>query len=867
MTQYSPLTQVALLKWANTFDTRRKAETLQDLRDGIILGQILEQMLAPEFHASSLILTPQSENDNRQNLETVYRGLATFLRTDNPLLAPSPSEFRAIAENPTDNALCDFLSAFLTAACMGSLAQIYVPNILTLDGQTQGEIAKIISQKTELKSDREKAEDEPQQDDVDPDIDIHALRDPELMAEELEQMKGKVEILKKQNADLQSRLDKLLDTREAMLQDLRLAQDELTTLKRARGSDASSAIRDLRNEIREKMAEIDRLEDLLEKETARSTRFEKENESLRVKADRLKDLEDKVTVLEHETRQQQQMIKGLENYKKKAQDLTVIQQRNRALDEQILQLEQELRNFDEVKAQNLRLQKEIEEKVKVLSNNEQEIIYTLQSKNVLQETNEELKRKVEYLESRRQLDESTIRELQEQLQLGDIPQPGSESPGASTAKFNLEQELETTADPTVALRLEVQRLKAENGLLRNNMTVASENERLRSELDSASQKVEHYRVKCTEAMEKHAVAQEQITALVTNATGEGLVRFIHSALAVDSSFRLLMPGYFRDAAFVNMRRDLLAATRDLEKLRKRLQELERDAADRERELLRLRTDRMLQDPVSRSAQPSSPSALNRDLANHLGVALAVDAIGKEQTEALAALKSSDELISESLRTELEATRRQLGQKGFELDEMKEQLMGALVSKDKVQKRLDDALASTTTTTAGQQAGAQEEQAKGRKEDSEKIEKLKAALRQKIEVSLDPEPRLDSPYMLSFLGADQIAPRAAPQAVVETGVVDGKAVQTPSSLSPSPSPSSPGFSSSPFGSSSSSLSISWGHRNREPREVVVSAETTPSLSPSVFCVPAKSEGEKPLKKKRKGWFAKLLRKSSFSSASS
>ncbi|KAK3297761.1 uncharacterized protein B0H64DRAFT_392982 [Chaetomium fimeti] len=675
MTQYSPLTQAALLKWANTFETRHKAETLQDLRDGIILGHILEQMLAPEFHASSLVLAPQSDHDNRQNLEIVYRGLAGFLRTDNPLLAPSPSEFRAIAENPTDNALCEFLSAFLTAACMGSLSRTYVPNILTLDSQTQGEIAKIINQKTDLRLDREgKAEGEPQADDVDTDMGIHAFRDPDLMAEELEQMKGKVEIIKKQNADLQSRLDKLLDTREAMLRDLRNAQDELTTLKRARGSDVTSAIKDLRNEIRDKMTEIDRLEDLLEKETVRSTRYEKENETLRVKAERLKDLEDKVTVLEHETKQQQQLIKGLENYKKKAQDLTVIQQRNRVLDEQILQLEQDLRNFDEVKAQNRKLQKEIDEKVRVLTTNEQEIIYTLQSKNVLQDANEELKRRVEYLDSKRQLDENTIRELQEQLQLGDMPEPGSESPGASTAKFSLEQELETTSDPTVALRLELQRLKAENSLLRNNMAVASENEKLRSELDGANQRVDHYRLKCTEAMEKQAVAQEHINALVEHATGEG------------------------DAAFVNMRRDLLDTTRDLEVVRKRAQELERDAADRERELLRFKMD--------------------------------LDAIGQEQTAALATLKSSDELISESLRTELEATRKQLAQRVFEYDQMKDQLMGALVSKDKVQKRLDDALASSAA--ADQPAAAQEESTKGRKEDAEKIEKLKTALKQKME---------------------------------------------------------------------------------------------------------------------------------------
>lgn len=766
MAQYNPSTQMALLKWANTFDTRRKAETLQDLGDGIILGQILEQMLTPEFHCSSLVLNPQSEHDNRQNLEIVYRGLARFLRTDNPLLAPSPSEFRAIAENPTDNALCEFLSAFLTAACMGSLSRTYVPNILTLDGQTQGEIAKIINHKTELRSDREgMAEEEPQAGDMDPEADLNVYRDPELMAEELDQMKGKVDMLKKQNADLQSRLDKLLDTREAMLHDLQVAQDELTTLKRARGSDATSAIRDLRNEIRDKMSEIDRLEDLLEKETMRSKRFEKETDSLRVKAERLKDLEDKVTVLEHETKQQQQLIKGLENYKKKAQDLTVIQQRNRALDEQILQLEQELRSLDEVKAQNRKLQKEVEEKVKVLTNNEQEIIYTLQSKNVLQDANEELKRRVEYLESKRQLDESTIRELEEQLQLGDIPQMGSDSPGAGGAKFNLEQELETTADPAVALRLELQRLKAENSLLRNNMTVASENERLRSELVGANQKVEHYRLRCTEAMERQAVAQEQINALVEHATGEGLVTGIEAALAVDSRLSVLTPRYFRDAAFINMRRDLLATTRDLEQLRKRAQEQEREAADRERELLRLKADRMLRDFLDQTD-------LHKDLLANLGVRakITVEAIGQDQTAALAALKSSDELISDSLRTELEATRRQLAQKTFELDEMKEQLMGVLVSKDKVQKRLDDTLASAAAAPAGQEEAAQP---KGKKEDAEKIEKLKAALRQKMEVSDDPRLMIGSPYLASLWGIDappRAVLRAAPREVRPPSVV-------------------------------------------------------------------------------------------------
>lgn len=180
-----------------------------------------------------------------------------------------------------------------------------------------------------------------------------------------------------------------------------------------------------------------------------------------------------------------------------------------------------------------------------------------------------------------------------------------------------------------------------------------------------------------------------------------------------------------------MRRDLLAATQDLENVRKRMQELERDAADRERELLRLKADRMLLAYLT--------NRHHKDTANTYRPFSTVEAIGQEQTAALAALKSSDELISESLRTELEATRKQLAQKVLELDAMKEQLMGALLSKDKIQRKLDDVVATTSPGAgAGATSPSQEETqagaAKGRKEDAEKIEKLKAALRQKIEVS-------------------------------------------------------------------------------------------------------------------------------------
>lgn len=586
MTQYSLAKQAALLKWINTFKTSRRAATLKDLQDGLMLGDILEDMTSGDFSSSSLIRNPSSPEDNKANLETVSRGLAAFMRNDVPQYAPPPSKLRAILEHPDDIAICEFLSYFVITICLGSTNKAYVPAILQLDSVTQKEIANTV-EVFQKRKDADAKLQEPKEVDGQTNADLHIVRDPALMEEELRQTKGAYEYLKKQNADLQARVDKLLDTRQALLNDLNGAQAELNAMKRHRGADAGAAIKDLRDEIKDKMAIIDDLEAQIVKETAHITKLEKDNAALKARADRVKDLEDKLIELEHENKQQQQQIKGLENYKKKAQDLTFIQQRNRTLEEQIVQMEQDLKDFDNFKAQNRKLQKEIEEKVKVLANNEQEIVYTLQSRNVLQETNEELQRRVEYLESKHQADENMIKELQEQLQMGGAihETSGSQSP-VTNGGFNLEHELET--EP--AVRLELQRLKAENNVLRSNMTVASENERLRSELESANKKVDLYRGKCTEAMEKHAVAQEQLNAMMNNTAGERFVYALNSEWK-SQNWDSLTHEYLSNPAFVNLRKQFLDTSSDVEKLTKRVQELEQDVADKERELIAVKTDR------------------------------------------------------------------------------------------------------------------------------------------------------------------------------------------------------------------------------------------------------------------------------------
>ncbi|KAK0740294.1 hypothetical protein B0T18DRAFT_206601 [Schizothecium vesticola] len=152
-----------------------------------------------------------------------------------------------------------------------------------------------------------------------------------------------------------------------------------------------------------------------------------------------------------------------------------------------------------------------------------------------------------------------------------------------------------------------------------------------------------------------------------------------------------------DKAFIAIRNALLDAQKELDLARARVQELERAIADKDRELLRIKTD--------------------------------ISALGQEQAAALGAIKATDELLSESLTTELAATRRQLHQKTVEVNAIKDQLMATLLSKDKIRKDLDEAVAATLGQVVS------DEPAKGKKDDtdkSEKIEKLREALRKKVE---------------------------------------------------------------------------------------------------------------------------------------
>ncbi|KAJ9152275.1 Protein hook [Coniochaeta hoffmannii] len=721
MSTLSKGAQVALLKWVNTFEgLDRKAETLDDLTDGVILAQVLH-ILNPDFQSSSLNQNATSWLEKKRNLETVYRALAQFLRQENPYLAPSPNHFRSIIDNPDADGMCEFLSAFVSAACLGDLAKTYVPAIMKMERTDQREIMAIIQKKQVHIKDAEaraqangNVDTTTRNDALDDYMVGPAPRDPDLAQEaELARLSKELDTLRKQNADLLTRNEQLQMSREEVVQDLQIAQRERDVLRKTNETDASAIIRKLEAEKREEEHLIDTLQAQAEDDRIEKLKLRNELEVYKAKAEKAEGLSDQVKELLHERDTLSSKLKQAEWYKKSAEEAKITEQRNRELETQNHELREQVQEFDKMRADNEALKYTCQQYRKQMETYEREKFDDQSIKINLKEENESIKLERQILQDQLRVSEEQIKDLQERLQVSGSSVPAS--PGASAVLSNLEQELQTTSDPAARYRLEISRLEAENKLLRNNMGVAAENERLRTDLDMEKKRENLLTLKYNEVYEKYVVAQEQIKALLNQGTGKG------------------------DEAFNTMQKDYLSNATELERAQTQLQKLKAEVADKDRELMTVRTD--------------------------------LNAVGQESIDALEVLKSSDQLVSASLMTELEATRKQLEEKRIDYEQVQQQLMDALLSKDKIRQQLDEARAaglplSTSPTPAPEQSAADQ---KTKKEDAEKTEKLKTALKTKIqqlEKSEQEKYELQRRLKAAESGGAYAAQKAALEAIIK-----------------------------------------------------------------------------------------------------
>ncbi|EFQ32251.1 uncharacterized protein GLRG_07395 [Colletotrichum graminicola M1.001] len=635
---YSESAQAALVQWANTFPLDKKADSISDFLDGHLLSQVL-QHLDPTFDA----------NPTEGELYDVYRGIVKLVYRECPGLVgqakladirPSAREARpeAISKVQTQRRLrgrtvrltkcgSQLLAVLFAVAMLGSSNERYVMRI-TEDIKDMTILMQLQRVTQDMKAVMEEAEAQ----DLEEASEVgHESHNADL-AMEADNIRLRSDLDKKGKllADMETRLGHLQESYDDLKEEVVRKGRELEAFHSAQDGAGKEVIRSLELKLREQDELIANQEAQAEDDRITKERLMSEVSALKVKAQKLETLDDEVKELRFKNEELSRKANMVERYKQKLEAQSTLSKEMDNLLYEKEQMQRDLIEYEKVLKRNQALEQTNEQYASKLRDYELQYVELDAQRRALHDDAQQLRDRLATLDAQRLSDERWIAELQEQINSG--PQVAL-SPDAGTAGFSLEEELEGAGNsvaPNPAL--EISRLKAENNLLRSGMGSASENARLRQELEEERRQRERIQGTYNDTFEKHQLAEAQISALIES-SGENQV-------------------------LANLRIQIAQKTQELESEKRRLKEVQAQLSDKDRELLSARTD--------------------------------LSAVAKDSAEALEELKSTDQLISASIREELEAARQQLKNFATDLEEQRTSLINALLEKDKLRKDLDEA---------------------------------------------------------------------------------------------------------------------------------------------------------------------------------
>ncbi|CAI6097162.1 unnamed protein product [Clonostachys chloroleuca] len=671
---YSHGAQTALLNAVNRmFELGRTVHSLDELNNGVILGQILHE-LDQDFDPSNLETSQGTSKylTNKRNIQTIYKGLFRFIRRQIPELGCQAKkvDYHAIAENPDAHGISQLLAVMVSAAAMGPDNKRYIPKIQrSLDRDTQAEIMQILQI---VQQDIAASEGDQ---DLDEAIDaVMEARDMDLLVEEQNAaLRQQLEATKKNLSDYITRLEYLQLSHEELRYEKEKNDRELEFLRKATqdGANSAESVKVLEAQVHEQMEIIARNEETIRAHERTKAQLESEVQRLTQKSIQADDLRDQVIEWKHKAEELEKKANTADRYKQKLESQQHLVKEVQNLQYEKADLQEQLRSLVDDRERNSRTRQAEDELTKMITQSEQHLWDERSQKNQLIRDVAALEEELMRLKAQRTHDESYIQDLQEQIQHGgatEAPTQGEESLGVEGLSLNLAAELDNASnDGQPLIPLELSRLKAENDLLRRTMGSSGDAALLRRELEDERNQREHLQNNFNEIFEKHTLAQGQIDALMEDKIGE-------EAQA------------FRD---LRTRSDQLEE--NLEKAQRRLEQLENVNADQTRELVTVKTQ--------------------------------LSAVEKDQTEAIDDLKKTDVLVSESLQGELVRLREKYNFAISERDAHKSQLVEALLEKDRLRKSSEEGKDLDAKDSDGPEISS-----KG----AEKIEKLRERLKERNE---------------------------------------------------------------------------------------------------------------------------------------
>lgn len=431
-----------LLEWINSFSLGKTLRATDELTDGIMLWEILQD-IDPQYFLEEI---PERNSSDHwvakwQNLKHIHKLLLNYIRHQNDDILPSgldPSpDLEAIAEKASAKETNKLLKLLLIAAISSPNAGTYVQTLQELSTSTQEGLKDIIEEAHNGQYEPMDAADELREDlakhDRPVDIELQFEERVGKVLAENDRLTHEKKELEKALEDLHNRLARLQENNDTLQNRLASTEDRLVTLKSGKGDIGFNA-KALESKTRQQ-------DDLIASQEAKLTAAQDEIdslrmtvESLRVKNQRYQKLQDDYDELRTEKDQLARKANAAEKYRQKLQASQDFEKENQTLKNQIKDLQQQLKESDSQQRWSSEREVELEEYRKLLPQVEQECNEIQNLKKQLEFNNHALTERLESADEQHERDDALISELRERL--GEMDGlPGSQSPGSETPKM------------------------------------------------------------------------------------------------------------------------------------------------------------------------------------------------------------------------------------------------------------------------------------------------------------------------------------------------------------------------------------------------------------------------------------------------
>lgn len=480
-----------LLEWMNSFSLGKTLRAADDLTDGIILWEILQDIDAQYFLGEPPERNPEHWVGKWQNLKHIHKLVISYIRHQNEDAIPSgldPSpDLEAIAEKASVRETNKLLKLFLIAAISSPNAETYVQTLQNLSTSTQEGLKDIIEEAQnglhEAVDSGDEYREPPPRRELPVDIELKFEERVGKVIAENDRLTHEKKELEKALEDLHNRLARLQENNDTLQNRLTSTEDRLVTLKSGKGEIGINA-KALESRARQQ-------EDLIAQQEARLAVAQDEiyslrmsMESLRLKNERFQKLQDDYDELKTEKDQLFRKANAAEKYRQKLQASQDFEKENQTLRNQIKDIQQQLKDADLQHQLRSERDVELEEYRKLLPRIEQDRHEIQNLKKQLEFNNHALTERLKIAEEQRERDDLLISELRERIRELEIS-PGSPSTTPGNQTPQLENSLQKDFEKLGVRESELSvRSRSELLAKADIFTRKTENEDLKKEVES-----------------------------------------------------------------------------------------------------------------------------------------------------------------------------------------------------------------------------------------------------------------------------------------------------------------------------------------------------------------------------------------------